>query len=645
MIRKPPEPAVGVLVIAAIVAAVMTPLLWYFRFVNPSWPTANGHFVQLSFSQAWDCLTIWKWGACRSHLEAIGSPLAGSAIRNQVVVIAPLIVALALLGVFIYQKWLVVRQRIIISGMVVEGMDALLRAARYEQKHNRYPKTRGIHMFNGWHYTLPRETNHTFILGAPGGGKTVTFRRMIGSVVERGDKAIIFDEKGDYTRITPPSVRDGKEVPPLLLAPQDDRSAVWDIAADLIVSQDAVELAQRIIPDDGHPFFTQSARAVLAGCAIKLMAEKPKEWTWLDLLNETRQDQEKLLRIMLKYQRGADIFLTADYKQVMSTLGQLETNMRLLEMLATAWPTYEGRQRFRLREWLVNKTDQRTVIVQHSGRYAELSDGWISALYAVAVSTVTDSNLLSDHDLRRIWFFLDEWGQLPEIQDFERFVTLGRSKGVCAVLGLQDLSQIAKNYGQEVLDVLIASVGTKVITRINFGPTAERMERDLGETTFYEYRRDMMTDGTTKWLKETHRASPIERSEFSTELGVDDKGVTAFVTGIGKNVYQVKFPFPEDAKDHRPSNVPAEWTYTFKPTGTFTSDADIDVYVKAVLGKNSPPPRGALPSTEDTEQEDLPLEEAFKAAAAAARENASAPAHPETAGDKPEQVDLFEKYR
>ncbi len=38
------------------------------------------------------------------------------------------------------------------------------------------------------------------------------------------------------------------------------------------------------------------------------MAEKPKEWTWLDLLNETRQDQEKLLRIMLKYQRGADIF-------------------------------------------------------------------------------------------------------------------------------------------------------------------------------------------------------------------------------------------------------------------------------------------------------------------------------------------------
>lgn len=645
MIRKPPEPPYTLLLLAAVGVALMTPVFWYVRFVRFAWPTVDREARQLSLSQAWDCLAVWKLSECRAHLESIGTPLASAAMRNQVWVVAPLVAAVALLGICAYLRWFAIQRRVIVSGMVVEGMDALLKAGAHEQKNNRYAKTRGIHMFNGWHYTLQRETNHTFILGAPGGGKTVTFRRMIGSVVARGDKAIIFDEKGDYTRIVPHSVRDGKEIPPLLIAPQDDRSAVWDIAADLVVSQDAVELAQRIIPDNGHPFFTQSARAVLAGCAIKLMAEKPNAWTWLDLLNETRQDQEQLLRIMLKYQRGADIFLTADYKQVMSTLGQLETNMRLLEMLATAWPTYEGRQRFRLREWLVNKTDQRTVIIQHSGRYAELSDGWISALYAVAVSTVTDSNLLSDNDLRRLWFFLDEWGQLPEIRDFERFITLGRSKGVCAVLGLQDLSQIAKNYGQEVLDILMASVGTKIITRINFGPTAERMERDLGETTFYEYRRDMMSDGSVKWIKETHVANPIERSEFDTMLGVDDKGVLAFVTGVGKNVYHVKFPFADDARDHRPSNVPAAWTYTFKPTGTFTSDADIDLYVKAVLGNKTPPPRGALPAGAADQEEELPLEEAFNAAAKEARENGDAEPNPDSSGKGTASVDLFENYR
>lgn len=644
MITKPYEPSSKFLLLCLCVVTVIAPVLWYFRFVSPSWIGPSGQETSLSIGEALNCLWFWKANSCKIHLAQIGSPMANHLSRHLIVIWTPALMAIGILLWFVYEKWMRIRPQVIISGMVVEQMPALLKAAAYEQKHNRYADTRGIHMFNGWYYTLQRETNHTFILGAPGGGKTVTFRRMINSVVERGDKAIIFDEKGDYTSITPPSIRNGKEISPLLLAPQDDRSAVWDIASDLIVSQDAVELAQRIIPDDGHPFFTQSARAVLAGCAIKLMAEKPKEWTWLDLLNETRQDQEKLLRIMLKYQRGADIFLTADYKQVMSTLGQLETNMRLLEMLATAWPTYEGRTRFRLREWLVNKTDQRTVIVQHSGRYAELSDGWISALYAVAVSTVTDSNLLSDDDLRRIWFFLDEWGQLPAIQDFERFVTLGRSKGVCAVLGLQDLQQIAKEYGQEVLDVLMASVGTKIITRINLGPTAERMERDLGETTYYEYRRDTQPTGGVKWHKETRRESPVLRSEFSTELGVDEKGVKAFVTGIGKSVYHVHFPFPEGAKSFRKSNIPAEWTYTFSPTGTFTNDEDIDAYVKDVLKKN-PPSRAASPEMEKAEQAELPLEEAYKLATAEAKSAVAVPADKISAGTKPDQVDLFGQYR
>lgn len=644
MITKPYEPSPRFLILCLAVVCLLAPVLWYLRFLQPTWIDARGQTASLNLSQAWDCLAFWKLSVCKNHLLQTGSPLASTLTRNLIMIWTPIAVAVGIVLWFVYEKWIRIRHQVIISGMVVEQMDALLKAAEHEQKHNRFAKTRGIHMFNGWHYTLPRETNHTFILGAPGGGKTVTFRRMISSVVERGDKAIIFDEKGDYTSITPPSIRNGKEVSPLLLAPQDDRSAVWDIASDLVVSQDAVELAQRIIPDDGHPFFTQSARAVLAGCAIKLMAEKPNEWTWLDLLNETRQDQEKLLRIMLKYQRGADIFLTADYKQVMSTLGQLETNMRLLEMLATAWPTYEGRQRFSLREWLVKKTDQRTIIVQHSGRYAELSDGWISALYAVAVSTVTDSNLLPDDNLRRIWFFLDEWGQLPAIQDFERFVTLGRSKGVCAVIGLQDLSQIAKNYGQEVLDVLMASVGTKIITRINLGPTAERMERDLGETTYYEYRRDTQESGGVKWHKETRRESAVLRSEFSSELGVDEKGVKAFITGIGKSVYHVHFPFPEGASNYRKSNLPAKWTYTFSPTGTFTNDADIDAFVKDVL-KKTPPPRAAAPAAEKPEQSELPLEEAYKIAVSEARKTASVPAETSTAETKPDQVDLFGQYR
>lgn len=635
MIKKPQEFQVKTFMAIAVATVPLPFIFWLWRFHYGEW---GNH----TLSSPYLCLFPWDWAKCTAEFDKILTDTR-SVRPPRLFLVVLWLLPICAAGSGIWLKYLLARNRIIHSGLTVETMQGLLEEARIELKYSKFPKSSGIHLFNGWKLSLERETRHIMIAGAPGSGKTLIFRRIINEVVKRRDKAIIFDEKGDYTRLVPASLNDGKSFQPIILAPQDNRSAVWDIAADLIVSQDAVELAHRIIPDSGHPFFTQSARAVLAGCTIKLMAEKPKEWTWLDLLNETRQDHATLLRTMLKYHRGADIFLTADYKQVMSTLGQLETHMRVLDMLSTAWPNYDGRMRFSLRDWLVNKTEHRTVIVQHSGRYAELSDGWISALYAVAVTTVTDSNLLDDNDLRRIWFFLDEWGQLPGIKDFERFITLGRSKGVCAVLGLQDDSQIEKNYGTEILSTLTASVGTKILARINAGPTADKLQRYYGDVIFTDYRRDMSADGVSKMLPDAKHEAALNIADL-TNLQVTNRGVEVFVSGIGRHLYKVTVPFPQENAKHREPNVPAIWTHTFKVNGTFSNDADIEAFVKATLGKKEPPPRGAFHDPQHDPE--LPLEEEFNAVKAEQQEaNSSAQSgQPETV--KPYgKVDLFQDYR
>ncbi|NNV23875.1 hypothetical protein EHE22_26295 (plasmid) [Ochrobactrum pseudogrignonense] len=70
----------------------------------------------------------------------------------------------------------------------------------------------------------------------------------------------------------------------------------------LVVSQEAIELANRLVPQAANRFFSDSARAVLAVCIIKLMATNPGKWTWADLLEETRKDNETLLATALKVQ-------------------------------------------------------------------------------------------------------------------------------------------------------------------------------------------------------------------------------------------------------------------------------------------------------------------------------------------------------
>lgn len=570
---------------------LLIPVFFALIWLRSSWPLAGGGHARLSLSQAFDCYLFWNKALCTAHLQSLGAIVPSKLYRFLIVGSLPLLALILVCMFALWYGWIRQKPRIIISGLTVDNAKGLLLAAAKEQKKSKYPKIRGLHMFLGWHLDLGRETRHFNLIGGIGSGKTIIMTRMINAAIERRDKVLIFDQKGDYTKEVSPTSHDGVEREPVLLAPQDTRSSVWNIAADLVVSQDAIELARRLIPMTENPFFAQSARAVLAGCTIKLMAEKGKRWTWSDLINETRQDQETLLRIMLRYHKGADIFLIADYKQVMSTLGQLETNMAVLNMLATAWPDYRNKKLFSMRDWLVNKTDDRTIIIQHYGRFSELSDGWISALYAVAITTVTDSTLLDDQDLRRIWFFLDEWAQLPIVENFQSFITVGRSKGICVVLGLQDAAQIASKYGPDILKTILASIGTTMIMRINHGDTAKSLEENFGQTQYIDYRYEAHTEQSRKLVDRRIVEAPFQATEFQTLLGTDRDGVKLLVSGVGNDIYKVLVPLETGQKAVREASQPAAWTYTFKPEGTFITNAEIDAYIAGKSAKH-----GHLPS-------------------------------------------------
>ncbi|NNV23876.1 hypothetical protein EHE22_26300 (plasmid) [Ochrobactrum pseudogrignonense] len=119
----------------------------------------------------------------------------------------------------------------------------------------------------------------------------------------------------------------------------------------------------------------------------------------------------------------------------MSTRSTLEAHMGMLDMLATAWPSYEGKKLFSIREWLKDEVKFGTVIIKHDGQFSALSDAWISSIYAIAINTVTDSKSLNDDDLRRIWFFMDEWAQLPHINQFQTLLPLAGQRVFALFLG------------------------------------------------------------------------------------------------------------------------------------------------------------------------------------------------------------------
>jgi Type IV secretion-system coupling protein DNA-binding domain len=75
---------------------------------------------------------------------------------------------------------------------------------------------------------------------------------LILPAIERGDGVMVLDVKGDMTATLPGD--------PLLIAPQDKRSLIWDVARDCRTKQDARELANRLIPDSQDPMWADAAR-------------------------------------------------------------------------------------------------------------------------------------------------------------------------------------------------------------------------------------------------------------------------------------------------------------------------------------------------------------------------------------------------
>lgn len=375
--------------------------------------------------------------------------------------------------------------------------------------------------------------------------------------------AVIFDFKGDYTRMAfskPKGEKDRQE--PLLLAPHDDRSVIWDIANDLIVEEDAIEVANRIIPESKDRFFSDSSRTILALCIITLMKTKPQKWTWWELMETTQLPLDQLQSFARQYHRDAMIYLNADYRQVAATISTMASGLGAVRMLAYGWREgSESRKKFSLRQWLLDEeTRDRTLVLQRSGRFQDQSEGWISAFLTVMSSNVSDVSF-GDSKERRVWLFADEFAQLPKVHRFEAMLETGRSKGLACVLGIQGVEQLVAKYSQQVADQIESLIGTKVIARINVGQTARRLEEQFGNTIMITHRRDTDGGGRLKWLREEKREPVVHRTDFQTELGplLHKKGVYVLISGLGKHIYRVLVPYSQST-DLRDAERPATWT-------------------------------------------------------------------------------------
>ena len=389
------------------------------------------------------------------------------------------------------------------------------------------------------------EVEHGGVFGTSGAGKSIIMRCLASQILKRGDKIIFHDTKGDITATLPnPDF--------MLLAPQDQHSYAWDVAADFTSVQDARELATRLIPDSHDPMWASAAREVLTGIIVYLQRNSPRCWTWQDLFDAAFLPAAELASLLEVFYPPAARFveLTPEGHPTRTSFGILINTWAelasIVRPLADAWGKSPPGQRLSLRRWLVDSSNEysKALVLQRSPRYPALSAAWIGAAIDCLASTAASSEL-PDSQSRRIWLMLDEFPQLGRLQGFRQLLEVGRAKGVACWIGAQDIQQLVTIYGDAEAKSILTLLGQKIISRMPAGPSATMIADELIGKRDVAWRESSTSysDGKTSRTWQTHRATvpvvPVEQLE--RRLGVDRKGVRALLLGHG-DVYELRWP-------------------------------------------------------------------------------------------------------
>lgn len=405
-----------------------------------------------------------------------------------------------------------------------------------------------LHPSFGWHLSLDQETRHFLIQGSVGGGKSQILWALLNAAVERGDRLVIYDNKGDFTSQLNTDFA--------LLAPWDARSFAWNIAKDCTNDQDARELAARLIPEGSDPMWHSSARMILSAVICKLQAEKPGEWTWSDLYRLACGSQDELLEIVTKYQPEAFNLLAGESKTTDGILINLSASLAIVADLAKAWGSAPPEQRFSFAEWILHPNpDHKVVILQGNGRYSELTKGYIQGIIAMLSGRINSSEVGESKD-RKVWLILDEVPQLGKIPGLSSILEVGRSKGVRVVLGTQDLAQLQEIYGQYIGKIWGSLVGTQIIVRTSSGDTANFIAKEMiGYATI---EKTTLHEGKAQ-PSQTSQQLVLEPSDLADAVGADDKGVKAVLLGM-HDAHILHWPYTTMPK-RREAGVSARWTH------------------------------------------------------------------------------------
>ena len=338
-------------------------------------------------------------------------------------------------------------------------------------------------------YPERTETQHTIVSGTTGSGKTVLISDLVEQIRRRGERCVIYDKMGSYTKAFFDPGRD------VLLNPLDARAPRWSPFFEARSPRDFDMMAAALIPqqkDTVDPFWVTAARQLFSNGAGVLW--RKGETTNRALVEHLLKTDLSDLAKAMEDTVAQSIVDPQNPKTALSVRAMLTANIGAMEVLADSGTP------FSIREWVSGRYDSGFLFLTSRGDQHASLRGLISTWLEIAVNSMLS---LEQDDGRRIWVILDELPTLHRVPSLQSGLAESRQFGGCFVLGVQVASALRDLYGKNGAETVSGLCGTRVVFAAPDRDTAQWSAENLGRSEVEElsegvsYGADPYRDGVT----------------------------------------------------------------------------------------------------------------------------------------------------
>lgn len=325
---------------------------------------------------------------------------------------------------------------------------------------------------------------HTLISGTTGAGKSTALTHLLKAIRARGDRAVVYDKKGEFVE---KFYRDGVDH---ILNPSDNRSHQWTPWEEMASPFDADWIAETLIPENksngGDPFFRDSPRHVFSAALQKLYLDGFRSLS--TLLQATAWSDLELLTELVAGTPAETHFSEGNEKTLASIRSTLVNGVLPLRLLKES----DSRGFFSIRDWIAQGDEQGAddswlfLPVRESD--IEIQKPLISTWIQSVAKGLMARGVNND---RTLWLIVDELPSLKRIPALSMLMAEGRGFGAAVVLGIQEINQLEEEFGKNTSRTILGLCSTQLHFRLNNADTAEWVSKVLGEAEREEIDEDL----------------------------------------------------------------------------------------------------------------------------------------------------------